>query len=96
MLAENRLQVRMTGLEESHLMESLQKIANRITAGVITAALILASAMMMDVDSSNRLFGYPAIALALFLIAAALGISLVLSALFSDRKVKPHEERGPR
>ncbi|MEJ7745379.1 MAG: AarF/UbiB family protein [Luteimonas sp.] len=96
LLAENRLQVRMTGLEESHLMESLQKIANRITAGVITAALILASAMMMDVDSSNRLFGYPAIALVLFLIAAALGIALVLSALFSDRKAKPHEERGSR
>lgn len=96
LLAENRMQVRMTGLEESHLMESLQKIANRITAGVITAALILASAMMMDVDSSNRLFGYPAIALVLFLIAAALGIALVLSALLNDRKAKPHEERGPR
>ncbi|MDQ3228815.1 MAG: AarF/UbiB family protein, partial [Pseudomonadota bacterium] len=96
LLAENRMQVRVTGLEESHLMESLQKIANRITAGVITAALILASAMMMDVDSSNRLFGYPAIALVLFLVAAALGIILVLSALKSDRKAKPHEERGPR
>ncbi|MDQ3057494.1 MAG: AarF/UbiB family protein, partial [Pseudomonadota bacterium] len=59
LLAENRMQVRMTGLEESHLMENLQKIANRITAGVITASLILASAMMMDVDSSNRLLGYP-------------------------------------
>lgn len=75
-------------------MERLQKIANRITAGVITAALILASAMMMDVDSSNRLLGNPA-ALVLSLIAAALGIALVLSALFSDRKAKPHEERGP-
>ena len=96
LLAENRLQVRMTGLEESRLMENLQKIANRITAGVITAALILASAMMMDVDTSNRLLGYPAIALVLFLIAAALGIALVLSALLSDRKAKPREERGPR
>ncbi|MEO6366284.1 MAG: AarF/UbiB family protein [Luteimonas sp.] len=96
LLAENRMQVRMTGLEESHLMESLQKIANRITAGVITAALILASAMMMDVDTSNRLYGYPAIALVLFLVAAALGIALVLSALLSDRKAKPHEERGHR
>ncbi len=95
LLAENRLQMRMTGLEESRLMERLQKIANRITAGVITAALILASAMMMDIDNSNRLLGNPA-ALVLSLIAAALGIALVLSALFSDRKEKPHEERGPR
>jgi len=96
LLAENRMQVRMTGLEDSRLMENLQKIANRITAGVITAALILASAMMMDVDTSNRLLGYPAIALVLFLVAAGLGISLVLSALSSDRKAKPREERGHR
>ncbi|MCY7355135.1 MAG: AarF/ABC1/UbiB kinase family protein [Lysobacter sp.] len=95
-LSENRMQVRMTGLEDSRLMENLQKIANRITAGVITAALFLASAMMMDVDTSNRLFAYSAIALVLFLIAAALGIALVLSALLSDHKAKPHEERGHR
>jgi predicted unusual protein kinase regulating ubiquinone biosynthesis (AarF/ABC1/UbiB family) len=96
LLAENRLQVRMTGLEESHLMESLQKIANRVSAGVITASLILASALMMRIDTDTRLFGYPAIALVLFLIGAGLGIAIVLSALLGDRKAKPHEERGPR
>lgn len=96
LLAENKLQVRMTGLEESHLMESLQKIGNRISAGVITAALILASAMMMRVDSSHQLFGYPAIAMVLFLIGVGLGMTIVFSALFGDRKAKPREERGPR
>ena len=96
LLAENRLQVRMTGLEESHLMESLQKIANRVSAGLVTAALIVASAMMMRVDTDTRLLGYPAIALVLFLVAAGLGIAIVLSALLRDRKARPHEERGPR
>jgi len=70
LLAENRLQVRMTGLEESRLMESLQKIANRVSAGLVTAALIVASAMMMRVDTDTRLLGYPAIALLLFVVAA--------------------------
>jgi predicted unusual protein kinase regulating ubiquinone biosynthesis (AarF/ABC1/UbiB family) len=96
LLAENRLQVRMTGLEESHLMESLQKIANRVSAGLVTAALIVASAMMMRVDTDTRLLGYPAIALVLFVVAAGLGIAIVLSALLRDRKARPHEERGPR
>jgi hypothetical protein len=95
LVAENKLQIRMAGLEESHLMESLQKIANRITAGLVTAALIVASAMMMRIDSSRHLFGYPAIAMLLFLVGAGLAIVLVLSAL-RDRKAKPHEERGPR
>ena len=96
LLAENRLQVRMTGLEESHLMESLHKIANRISAGIVTASLILASALMMRIDTQTRLFGYPAVALVLFLIGAGLGITIVLSALFGDRKARPREERGPR
>ena len=96
LLAENRLQVRMTGLEESHLMENLQKIANRISTGVIVAALILASAMLMRVEGGARLFGYPALAIVLFLIATGLGLAIVVSALLSDRRAKPREEHGPR
>ena len=96
LLAENRLQVRMTGLEESHLMENLQKIANRISTGVIVAALILASAMLMRVETGARLFGYPALAIVLFLLATGLGLAIVVSALLSDRRAKPREEHGPR
>jgi uncharacterized protein (DUF2267 family) len=32
LLAENRLQMKVTGLEESRLMENLQKIANRVAS----------------------------------------------------------------
>lgn len=96
LLSENRMQVRVAGLEESHLLESLHKIANRISAGVITASLILASAMMMRIETGARLFGFPAIALVLFLVGVALGLTIVLSALFGDRKPPPREEHGPR
>ena len=95
LLAENRMQVRMTGLEESHLMESLQKIANRICAGAITAALILASSLMMDVRVGPMLWGYPAIALLLFLLAAGVGVAIVASAFFGDRRAPRCEERPP-
>ena len=96
LLAENRMQVRVTGLEESRLVENLQKIANRIAAGIITAALILASALLMRVETGAKLFGYPALAMLLFLVAFALGLGIVISALLRDRKAKPHEDRGPR
>lgn len=96
LLADNRLQVRLTGLENSQLMENLQKIANRVSAGIITASLILASALMMRVDTGPRLLGYPAIALVLFLTGAGLGIAMVVEVLRRDRKAKPQEERGPR
>ncbi len=96
LLAENRMQVRLTGLEDSPLMENLQKIANRISTGLITAALIVASAMLMRAEGGPRLFGYPAFAMVLFLVAFTLGLSLVSSALLRDRKAKPREERGAR
>jgi predicted unusual protein kinase regulating ubiquinone biosynthesis (AarF/ABC1/UbiB family) len=95
LLADNRLQIRVTGLEESRLMENLQKIANRITTGVITAALIIAAAMIMRIETKVRLFGYPALALVLFVLAAALGVSIVFSALMRDRRARPREESGP-
>lgn len=96
LLAENKMQVRMTGLEESHLLESLQKIANRISTGIIVAALILASAMLMRLEGGPRLFGYPALSASLFVVAAVLGLSIVISAMLRDRKAKPIETRGPR
>src|SRR5690606_31870087 len=50
-VAENRLQMKVTGLEESRLMENIQKVANRIAAALITAALLLSSALLMRVPS---------------------------------------------
>ncbi len=96
LLAENKFQVRVTGVEESHLLESLHKIANRISAGVITASLILASALMMRIDTGTRLFGYPAIAMVLFLLGLGLGLTIVISTLLGDRKPPPRQDRGPR
>ena len=93
LLADNRFKVQVGGLDK--LMESLQKIANRIAAGVITASLIIGAALMMRIDTGPNLFGYPAIALVLFLIGAGLGITIVVNSLRSDRKAKPKEERGP-
>lgn len=94
-LSDNRFRVHITGLEEARLIESMQKIANRIAAGVITAGLILGAALMMRVPSTLQLFGYPALALVLFLAAFVLGGALVGSSLLGDRKSKPREERDP-
>ena len=97
LLAENRLTVHVGGLDDSQLMENLQKIANRISAGVICAALILASALLMRLDTPGwKIFGYPWLALLCFLIGSGLGMCLVWSALRRDHKARPREERGPR
>ena len=94
-LADNRFKVNISGLEESHLIESMQKIANRITVGLIAAALIVGAALIMDVPSSTTLLGYPALALVMFLLAVGLGAGLVVSILAGDRKSKPKAEKDP-
>lgn len=94
-LSDNRFRVHITGLEEARLIESMQKIANRISVGVITAGLIMGAALMMRIPSSRQLLGYPALALVLFLLAFVLGSALVASSLINDRRARPREERDP-
>ncbi len=94
-LADNRFRVHIDGLEEAHLIEGIQKVANRITAGVIAAAMIVGAALIMSIRTEHQLFGYPALALVMFLFAAALGAGLVLSSLYGDRTVKPKADRDP-
>lgn len=84
LVADNRLKLEVDAIDEQYLMTGLQKIANRITLGLVLAALIVGAALMMRIDTSTRLFGYPALAILLFL-GAALGIVLLaVTILFRD------------
>lgn len=93
LLAENRFRVRISGLEESRLLENMQKIANRITAGLISAALVVGAALVLRIDAGPKLFGYPAFALVMFVLAFVLSAGLVISALLSDRKMSRYQVR---
>lgn len=79
-------------------MENIQKVANRVAAGLITSALLVSSAMLMHIESGWKLFGYPGLAILLFLVAAVLAIGLILSALLFDHRARStqREERGHR
>ncbi|HEU4451811.1 MAG TPA: AarF/UbiB family protein [Longimicrobium sp.] len=70
--------------EELWMMEGMQKMANRVTMGLILAALILGAAMMMRVQTRFTIFGYPGIAMIFFLMAAVLGLWMVISIIRSD------------
>lgn len=83
-LANNRVQIKVNAFDESRLMDNLQKIANRIAAGLLLAALIVGAALLMQVRTNFTLFGYPGLAMILFLLAAACGFGLVFSILFND------------
>jgi len=85
-VASNGLQVKVDAIDEKLLLEGIQKIANRITMGVILAALIVSAAMLMRVETTFRILGYPGLAILFFLAAAGGGVALMLTILLSDRR----------
>ncbi len=83
-LANNEIQVKVDAIDEARLMEGFQKVANRITLGLLLAALIVGAALLMQVETSFRILGYPGLAIVSFLLAAAGGVALILAIIFWD------------
>jgi predicted unusual protein kinase regulating ubiquinone biosynthesis (AarF/ABC1/UbiB family) len=85
-IGNNSLRFKVDAIDEKVVMEGLQKVANRITLGLIVASLIVGAAMLMRVETSFRIWGYPGFAMIFFLLAAAAGIGLAFTILFYDEK----------
>ncbi|HEV7921061.1 MAG TPA: AarF/UbiB family protein [Thermoanaerobaculia bacterium] len=86
--AAGRLTFGIKLAQAEELLSGMHKIANRITVGVVIAALLIASSLMMRVPVGFHLFGYPAIAILGYLAAAIAGVYLVFSIFMKDRKDK--------
>src|SRR5205085_4945341 len=68
-LANNQLKISVDAIDEKTLILGFQKIANRITVGLIIASLIIGAALLMRVDTSFRIWGYPGLAIIFFFFA---------------------------
>lgn len=83
-LARGELTLNIQGIDETELMRGIQKLANRVTTGVIVAALIIGGAMVVRA-------GYTSLAGVMLVVAALAGVWLVVSSMRHD---VPH--RRPR
>jgi ubiquinone biosynthesis protein len=92
-LANNQLRLDVDAVDERLLIDGLHKIANRISLGLVLAALIVGAALLMQVPTPFRILGYPGLAILLFLAAAFGGLWLVVSILVRDRE--PPRRRKP-
>lgn len=87
-LAENRLRVDLRAVDEGEFISGLQKIANRITQGLIFAGLTVSAALMMRVDTGFKIFGYSGLAFLFFIIAAVGAIWVAVEIMLHDRRPK--------
>lgn len=85
-LSENKIRVKVDTIDEERFTGAFQKVANRITAGLIIAALIMGAALLVRVPSTWTIFGYPGFAFLLFLIAAFIGLYLLYEILYKDAR----------
>lgn len=85
LVAGNKVRIKIDSIDENLLMAGLQKIANRITLGLILAALIVGASMLMRVETSFKIFGYPGFAILFFLGATVGAILLIIAIIRSDR-----------
>jgi ubiquinone biosynthesis protein len=87
-LATSELKLKVEMIDEGAVIEGLQKVANRIALGLILAALIVGAAMIMRVETSFRILGYPGLAMILFLVAGTGGLWLAFNIITHDRAPK--------
>ncbi|HET9580883.1 MAG TPA: AarF/UbiB family protein [Usitatibacter sp.] len=84
-VVNRELEVKVRAVDAPVVMEGLQKIANRVTSGLILAALIVGAALLMRVETDFHILGYPGFAIVCFIAAAIGGVMLLVNIFLQDR-----------
>jgi predicted unusual protein kinase regulating ubiquinone biosynthesis (AarF/ABC1/UbiB family) len=77
-MAATEFELRMQVPQLVVLMRGMQKVANRVFSGLVLAGLLVASAMLMQYRRSLATIG--------FVIAGVIGLWMVLTILWTDRR----------
>lgn len=92
-LANNKLEFKVDAIDEKRFTDGFQKVANRITLGLIIAAMIIGAAMLMQVPTTFKIFGYPGLAMIFFMAAALAGFMLMYLIIFKDEDFRKKDSR---
>ncbi len=87
-IGNNKFKVDVDAIDEKLLVEGLQKVANRVALGLVLAALIVGASMLMRVETSFKILGYPGFAMIFFLFAAIAGFALIITIISTDVKAR--------
>jgi ubiquinone biosynthesis protein len=92
-IGDGAVEVNVRATDANLFMEGLQKIANRITSGIVLASLIIGASLLMRVETDFRILGYPGLAMIFFLFALANAIWLLFSIYIQDHR---RDNRGSK
>ncbi|MEJ6023175.1 ABC1 kinase family protein [Ramlibacter sp. PS4R-6] len=94
-VVNRELEIKVRATDAGDVIEGLQKIANRVTTGLILAALIIGAALLMRVQTDFEVLGYPGFAILCF-IGAALGGIVLLVKIYRQDRTPTRKPRKPR
>jgi len=83
-VSNSELEVNITSTDAKTVLDGMQKIANRITMGIVLAGLVIGASLLMRVQTHFQLFGFPGLAILCFVAAATGGFWLVISIFVQD------------
>jgi ubiquinone biosynthesis protein len=85
-LAGHELEIKVRATDAGDIIEGMQKIANRVTSGLILAALIIGAALLMRVQTDFTVLGYPGFAIICFIAAVLGAVVLLVKIVLQDRQ----------
>ncbi|HEX7070980.1 MAG TPA: hypothetical protein VF190_09250, partial [Rhodothermales bacterium] len=94
-VSNGEIEIRVKTMDETRVLENVQKLGNRIAVGLVLAALIVGAAMLMQVETTFTLLGYPGFAMVLFIAAAGLGFALVVRVMMDGARLRRRERESP-
>lgn len=93
-LADGSLSVKIDAIDEDQLLRGIEKMATRLTVGLVLAAMIVGASLAMRVESDVELLGAPAVAVVFFVLAFIGGLVLLGHVLVTDRKDRAQRRRS--
>ena len=84
-IERGELNIRFQHANLAGLRSTLENITNRLTLGIITASLIVASSMIITTGVKPLLFGFPALGIIGYLVSGILGLWLIYNILRSRK-----------
>jgi predicted unusual protein kinase regulating ubiquinone biosynthesis (AarF/ABC1/UbiB family) len=88
-VANGQMRLQVDAIDEDKLLNSLHHMTNRIAAALLLAALIVGAAMLTRVRTTEEVFGYPAVAMVCFLLAAG-GALVLFASIVRDGRRRKH------
>jgi predicted unusual protein kinase regulating ubiquinone biosynthesis (AarF/ABC1/UbiB family) len=83
-LAEGRFHLHLEGLDEAALLRGAQKMANRVAAGVVIAAFVVAAALFSSAPSGTTVWGYPVLTIVFLGLAALTSLWVAMGMVRRD------------